>query len=132
MMIFAQNAQHLGVKNVALILSDWFSELSGQRFDVIVSNPPYVATGDPHLSQGDVRFEPLEALAAPDLLGLDCIRSIVECAPGYLNKSGWLLLEHGYDQAQVCCNLLRQSGFERIATANDLTGIPRVSGGRLA
>ena len=98
-------------------------------FDVIVSNPPYIAAADPHLQQGDLRFEPPRALASgPD--GLDDIRTIVAQAPGHLAQGGWLLLEHGYDQAEQVAGLLKQAGFEEVGHAADLAGIQRVTLGR--
>jgi release factor glutamine methyltransferase len=114
---------------IRLVTSDWFSAFRGERFDLIVSNPPYVAKGDPHLDQGDLRFEPRIALVAgPD--GLDCIRGIVAQSHDHLEQGGWLMFEHGYDQAADCRNLLRVSGFKDVYTARDLSGIERVSGGR--
>jgi release factor glutamine methyltransferase len=126
-----ENARRLGVQ-ISFIESDWFSALENERFDLIVSNPPYVAHGDPHLTQGDLRFEPIGALTdnAPDQRGLACIRHIIEDAPKHLNGEGWLLFEHGYDQADACRELLAARGFVELMCAYDLAGIPRVSGGR--
>lgn len=126
-----QNAQRLGIGNVRFVRSDWFSELEGARFDLIVSNPPYVASGDPHLEQGDLPFEPLSALAS-GVDGLDDIRRIVADVPAYLNRGGWLLFEHGYDQAEQVRELLRRAGFGEVFSARDLAGIERASGGHLA
>ena len=123
-----ENAGCLGVANVRFLRSDWFSALDGQRFDLIVSNPPYVAAGDAHLSQGDVRFEPLSALAS-GADGLDDIRSIVSRAEAYLEHGAWLLLEHGYDQAARVRDIFQQNKFESIFSAKDIAGIDRVSGG---
>ena len=86
-----ENAESLGIDNIHFIHSDWFGVLSGQRFDVIVSNPPYIETNDTHLKQGDLRFEPISALAS-GIDGLDDIRAIIAQAPQYLNPAGWLLL----------------------------------------
>jgi release factor glutamine methyltransferase len=122
------NTQQLGLGNVRLLHSDWFSALQGERFDIIVSNPPYIAAADTHLKQGDVRFEPCSALAS-GVDGLDDIRRICAQAKVHLNANGWLLFEHGYDQAARACALLQQSGFEGIFSARDLSGIERVSGG---
>jgi release factor glutamine methyltransferase len=122
------NAQRLNLGNVRLLPSDWFGALQGEHFDIIVSNPPYVATGDTHLIQGDVRFEPPAALAS-GADGLDDIRSICATAKSHLNIDGWLLLEHGYDQAEKVRALLHQAGFDHIFSARDLAGIERVSGG---
>lgn len=125
-----QNAAILQVNNLEFVNGSWFDELSGERFDLIVSNPPYVAEGDPHLQQGDLRFEPAIALSAGNN-GLNCLEEIVAAAPGYLNDNGWLLLEHGYDQAAACRDLLLQKGFNNICSHPDLAGIMRVSGGQL-
>ncbi len=111
------------------MLSDWFSALAGQRFDLIVSNPPYVAAGDPHLTQGDLRFEPTAALVAGGD-GLAYIRAIVASASRYLHGGGWLVFEHGYDQAACCRALLRAAGWDEVFSRTDLAGIERVSGGR--
>ncbi|MBA4143051.1 MAG: peptide chain release factor N(5)-glutamine methyltransferase [Nitrosospira sp.] len=124
------NAAQLNVANVRIIEADWFEALGGERFDLIVSNPPYVAEGTAYLSRGDLRFEPRIALCAGGD-GLDCIRSIIASVPGYLNDGGALLLEHGYDQAQTCRDLLSEAGFGGIFSCPDLAGIMRVSGGRL-
>ena len=128
-----QNAgKLLGAESRGIVFtkSDWFDALEGETFDFIISNPPYVASGDAHLQQGDVRFEPKQALNG-GASGLDCIHEIIQGAPSHLCKGGWLLFEHGYDQAQACLELLAQSGFARLFCANDLAGIPRVSGGRI-
>lgn len=124
------NAQRLGIPNVHFIESDWFSALRGQRFDLIVSNPPYIAADDRHLSQGDVRFEPLTALAS-GADGLDDIRRIVGQAGAHLEKNGWLLLEHGYDQAVRVRELLQATGFTEVFSVRDLSGIERCSGGQV-
>lgn len=126
-----QNAIKLGV-HILFVESDWFSALGNERFDLIVSNPPYVGRGDPHLTQGDLRFEPIGALTdnAPDRRGLACIRRIIDDAPKHLNGEGWLMFEHGYDQALACRDLLAARGFVELMCVPDLAGIPRVSGGR--
>lgn len=126
-----KNAKRLGVQ-ISFMESDWFSALENERFDLIVSNPPYVAHGDPHLTQGDLRFEPITALTdnEPNQGGLGCIRHIIESAPKHLNGEGWLLFEHGYDQADACRELLAARGFVELTCTHDLSGIPRVSGGR--
>lgn len=123
-----ENAHRLGVSNVNFLRSNWFSALNGQRFDLIVSNPPYVRTDDVHLTQGDVRFEPLSALAS-GADGLDDIRSIISSAGAYLEQGAWLLLEHGYDQAQSVQEFLQQENYVRSFSAKDIAGIDRVSGG---
>ncbi|MDD5471783.1 MAG: peptide chain release factor N(5)-glutamine methyltransferase [Sideroxydans sp.] len=125
-----ENARRLGIRNAGFVLSDWFSALAGLHFDLIVSNPPYIAEQDIHLGQGDLRFEPASALAA-GVDGLDDIRRIIAGAVSHLTGSGWLLLEHGYDQAARVRAFLRQAGFDNVISNNDLAGIERVSGGRL-
>ncbi len=123
-----ENAARLGIRNAGFLQSNWFSALAGQRYELIVSNPPYVAAGDAHLGQGDVRFEPLAALAS-GADGLDDIRRIVHRAPDFLAPGAWLLLEHGYDQAAQVRELLAQSGYGNVFSAKDLAGMERVSGG---
>jgi release factor glutamine methyltransferase len=125
-----ENAERLGIRNTSFLQSDWFTALNGQRFDLIVSNPPYVAAGDVHLARGDVRFEPLSALAS-GADGLDDIRCIILAAPQHLTAKGWLLLEHGYDQAEPVRALLKQNGFDDVFSEKDLAGIERVSGGQI-
>jgi release factor glutamine methyltransferase len=122
------NAQRLDAGNVRLLVSDWFAALPGERFDLIVSNPPYIAGADAHLARGDLRFEPRSALAS-GADGLDDIRRIVAQAKDHLNKGGWLLFEHGYDQAAQARALLQQAGFTGVFSSRDLAGIERVSGG---
>ena len=124
------NARQLAIANAAFIHSDWFEAFTAQKFNIIVSNPPYIAAGDPNLARGDVRFEPISALVSGDD-GLHAIRHIAAHAPDYLEPGGWLLLEHGYDQAAQVRELLRQAGFDVVFSAFDLAGIERVSGGRI-
>ena len=108
---------------------DWWAAFAGERFGLVVSNPPYVADADPHLPA--LRHEPIGALAAgPE--GLDALRSIVTGAPAHLEPGGWLLLEHGHDQASAVAALLRAAGFDAVATRADLAGLPRLTGGRRA
>jgi release factor glutamine methyltransferase len=123
-----ENAQRLSVANVSFLQSDWFSALGGQRFDLIVSNPPYVVAGDVHLAQGDVRFEPISALAS-GADGLDDIRDIVGQTVAYLECGAWLLLEHGYHQGAQVRELLRLNGLAEVFSEKDIAGIDRVSGG---
>ena len=125
-----ENVQNLGLERVRLLQSDWFSSLQGEKFDVIVSNPPYIPEDDAHLTQGDLRFEPITALASGQD-GLDDIRCIVQAAPNYLNPNGWLMLEHGYDQAERVAALLKVHGFDEISHAPDLSGILRVTSGTM-
>lgn len=122
------NAGRLHVSNLRIIEADWFDGLVEERFDLIVSNPPYVAGGDPHLTQGDLRFEPRTALTTGGD-GLDCIRFIILSAAAHLVAGGMLLLEHGYDQAEACGQLLDKAGFGGVFCRLDLAGIMRVSGG---
>lgn len=125
-----RNRQRLGLDNVKVMASHWFDSLAGQRFDLILSNPPYIAAEDPHLAEGDVRFEPSSALVAgPD--GLDDLRIIVDQAPEHLLPGGWLLLEHGYDQATSVQALLTARGFTEVASRKDLGGHERITMGRL-
>ena len=123
-----ENAQRLNIGNVRMLRSDWFSALHGEHFDLIVSNPPYVAANDAHLAQGDLRFEPRAALAS-GADGLDDIRRICAQAKAHLDPDGWLLFEHGHDQAERVRALLQQTGFAGVFTARDLADIERVSGG---
>ena len=124
-----QNAVRNGAR-VRLLQSDWFGAITGERFDMLVSNPPYIASGDAHLSQGDLRFEPAGALT-DHADGLTALRTIVKGAPAHLEPGGWLLMEHGYDQAQQVRDLLAQHGYDEVASWRDLAGIERVSGGRI-
>ena len=121
------NAQALKVHNVRLLHSDWFAELSGERFDIIVSNPPYIEADDAHLSR--MSFEPISALVSCED-GLGDIRRISNEAKGHLNNGGWLMLEHGYNQAEKVRKLLLQSGFSEVSSVRDLSGIERVTMGR--
>lgn len=127
--IARENASRLGTSNITFTESNWFSNLAeSKQFDLIVANPPYVAENDAHLSQGDLRFEPISALAS-GFDGLDAIRTIVETAPRFLQSSGRLLFEHGYDQALFCRELLQSLGYRNISNFMDLGGRARVSGG---
>lgn len=123
------NGTRLQLANARFAESCWFSALAGQRFQLIVSNPPYIAAADPHLSQGDVRFEPSSALVA-GVDGLDDIRLIIELAPEHLLAGGWLLLEHGFDQAEAVRELLVQRGFATVESRRDLGGHQRISLGQ--
>jgi release factor glutamine methyltransferase len=124
-----RNAARLSLA-IELRQGRWFEPLAGERFDLIVSNPPYVAEGDPHLAQGDLRFEPRAALVAgPD--GLEALRAIVAGAPAHLRPGGRLMLEHGLGQDAQLRALLAEAGFEGIHTWPDLAGIARMTGGKL-
>ena len=128
-----QNAQNLlgEANSIRFQQSDWFTALSDEKFDLIVSNPPYVAASDPHLQQGDLRFEPRQALRAGGG-GLKCIEHIAGSAPRHLHGGGSLLFEHGYDQAGAGRRLLAVNGFSNLFSATDLAGISRVCGGQRA
>ncbi len=114
---------------VRFVQGDWFITLAEERFDVIASNPPYVAQGDPHLEKGDVRFEPQAALLG-GLDGMDCIRTIAAGARTHLAPGGWLVFEHGYDQGQACVRLLARLGYTNVVDTQDLSGLPRVCKGQ--
>jgi len=122
-----ENARRLDA-NVRFLHSDWYAAVAGETFDVIVSNPPYIAATDAHLTQGDLRFEPPAALAS-GADGLDAIRHIIAAAPAHLSAQGRLWLEHGYDQADAVRALLAAAGFTAIEQHRDLAGTVRVSGG---
>ena len=123
-----ENAEDAGLP-LRLLHGDWFAPVAGERFDLVASNPPYIADADPHLSQGDLRFEPRAALASgPD--GLDALRAIIAAAPLHLVPGGWLLLEHGHDQGPAVRGLLAAAGFVRVETERDLEQRDRVSLGR--
>lgn len=124
------NAAANGVR-VRFLRSDWFSALdTAEAFELIASNPPYIAAGDAHLSQGDLRFEPAGALT-DHADGLSALRSIVDGASAHLLAGGWLLMEHGYDQAAAVRALLDARGYAEVQSWRDLAGIERVSGGRI-
>jgi release factor glutamine methyltransferase len=121
-----ENAHSLNIPNVRFVLSDWFVNLKHEKFDVVVSNPPYIEQDDEHLQQGDLRFEPISALAAGQD-GLDAIRKIISQAAQHLSPHGWLMLEHGYNQANSIADFLIQAGFSEIIHVQDLAGIERVT-----
>lgn len=125
------NASALGLKNIELIQGDWFAPAKGRHFHLVVSNPPYVAETDPHLEQGDLRFEPRTALAS-GLEGLEDIRRIIADAPAHLYKDGVLLLEHGLDQGVAVRRLLEAAGFTQAESFRDLSGHERVTAGNWA
>lgn len=126
--VASRNASRHAV-SVRLVQGDWFAALADERFDVIASNPPYVARGDPHLEEGDLRFEPQAALlGGPD--GMGCIRTIAAAARRHLAPGGWLVFEHGYDQGPACVRLLVGLGYTGVADIQDLSGLPRVCKGQ--
>jgi release factor glutamine methyltransferase len=128
--IARHNASTNGIRNIQFVLSAWFEALGNERFHLIASNPPYVAKDDPHLQQGDLRFEPHEALSSgPE--GLDDIQHIISQAATHLMLPGWLLLEHGYQQGDAVPALLRQYGFTEVQCHSDYAQRERVSMGRI-
>lgn len=128
--VAAGNARRLGVGNVAFATGHWWDAVAGARFDLVASNPPYIAAGDPHLSRGDLRHEPPAALAS-GADGLDAIRDIAAGAAAHLMPGGWLLLEHGHDQGPAVRDLLAVAGLGDIGTTRDLEGRERVTAGCL-
>ena len=123
------NALQLGA-SVTFLWSDWYALLKREdRFQLIVANPPYVAENDPHLTRGDLRFEPLTALAS-GREGLQALIAVIAGASRHLENGGWLFLEHGYDQAATVRGLLADAGFTHVASWKDIAGIERVSAGR--
>jgi len=124
-----RNRQRLHLNNATVLNSHWFSALQGRTYDLIISNPPYIAANDPHLVAGDVRFEPASALVAGHD-GLDDLRLIIAQSPAHLNAGGWLLLEHGYDQAAAVRDLLSGEGFEEVHSRIDLGNHERITLGR--
>ena len=129
--VAAANARRLGIANVAFRQGDWLQPLAAERCELIVGNPPYIAAQDPHLAQGDLRFEPRMALVS-GVDGLDAIRAIARDAPAHLQPGAWLLLEHGWEQGAAVRALLEAAGLRDVFTATDLGGRDRVSGGRKA
>lgn len=128
--IAERNVRALALSNVHLVLGSWYASVTGQ-FDLVVSNPPYIAGDDPHLALGDLRFEPTEALT-PGADGLADLQQIISGAPACLKQGGWLLLEHGYQQAEAVRKLLINNDFSEVRSALDLASIERVSLGRRA
>lgn len=124
------NARRLAITNIAIKQSDWFSALAGQRFALIVSNPPYVDRQDAHLKQGDVRFEPLSALVAPDA-GFADLNILIGEARAYLEPGGWLVLEHGWQQGKAVRARFTQTGYSAVATGLDYGGNERLTVGQI-
>ena len=122
------NARSLGVQ-VELLESHWFEQLGGKQWDLVVSNPPYISILDAHLQQGDLPAEPDSALIGGQS-GLESIEHIVEQAPDYLVSSGWLLLEHGFDQADAVAACMQDRGFRQVSSRRDWSGQPRMTGGQ--
>ena len=124
-----RNAARNHIANIEFREGDWLAPLAGEHFDLIASNPPYIAEGDPHLGEGDLRFEPASALSSGSD-GFDAIRSIIAAAPIHLRSGGWLLLEHGWEQGAAVRTLLAAAGFIEVETARDLEDRDRVTLGR--
>lgn len=123
------NAQQLGISNIEFRRGDWCDALADTTLDIIVSNPPYIRDADPHLQQGDVRFEPRSALASGGK-GMDDLTKIAHCARQHLRTGGWLLMEHGYDQRDAVMQLLASCGFRNITDHEDDAGLSRVIAGQ--
>ena len=125
----ASNASQLGIENIRFMQGNWCQPLPHEPFDVVLSNPPYIEAQDVHLEQGDVRFEPRSALAA-GADGMDDLKQIVACAHPCLREGGWLMLEHGYNQATRVKNQLGTQGYREISSQRDDAGLDRVCMGR--
>ncbi|HDP88985.1 MAG TPA: peptide chain release factor N(5)-glutamine methyltransferase [Thioalkalivibrio sp.] len=125
------NAEQLHLTHIEFRLGSWFGPLEAECFDLIISNPPYIAENDPHLAQGDLRFEPKSALVS-GRDGMDDLRVLAQNARRHLHAGGWLIVEHGYDQGEAVRKLLDKEGFSSIATRRDLAGVERVTLGRHA
>ncbi len=128
-LVIAKRNSLLHQTAITFFQSDWYEQVNG-KFDLIVSNPPYIREGDLHLSQGDLRFEPTDALTDHST-GFTAIEKIIDGAPSYLEHGGWLLLEHGYDQASTVHDLFHTSIWSDVQSWRDLAGIERVSGAKL-
>jgi release factor glutamine methyltransferase len=127
--IAQHNAGMHRLDNIEFLQGQWYEPLHGRHFDLVVSNPPYVAEDDPHLSAGDVRFEPSTALSS-GRLGMDAIKHLTRRAHTCLKYGGWLILEHGYDQQPAVHACFSECGFDKIIHMSDLAGMPRVNAGR--
>jgi release factor glutamine methyltransferase len=127
-----QNALRNKIENVEFRQSDWFAAIDpSEQFDLIASNPPYVEPGDPHLQQGDLRFEPITALTAVES-GFADIRNIIETAPSQLKDNGWLIIEHGFNQAERVAELFQNNGFSEVTLCQDINHLPRCTLGKKA
>jgi len=124
--IATNNAEQYQLDNIEFIQSDWFDSLENQHFDIVISNPPYIADYDTHLNEGDVRFEPRSALVS-GATGMDDINIIASQAKDHLRDNGWLILEHGYDQKELVFNCLTEADYINIIQCIDLAGNPRVT-----
>ncbi len=123
-----ENSAMLNTENIALLQSDWFTNIPQQTFDIIVSNPPYISTNDPHLTKGDVRFEPKSALTSGKT-GMDDIEHLCSQAKNYLAKDGWLIIEHGYNQKTATAECFTRNDYKNISQQNDLAGHCRMTAG---
>lgn len=127
--VAAENAAALAITSISFYHGNWLSGYEGQAFDIIIANPPYVRSGDPHLDQGDLPYEPRHALiAGPE--GLEAIEPIIRQGRQHLQAGGWLLLEHGHDQQTAVIDLMRQHGYQMVSGLNDLAGNARIVQGR--
>jgi len=124
-----RNAASLNIENVTIVQGSWFAALEGQTFGMIVSNPPYIDAEDPHLGEGDVRFEPLSALVAPDE-GLADLAHIIREGKRFLLPGGWMLLEHGWKQGEAVRALYQKAGYDEVETCRDYGGNERLTVGR--
>lgn len=122
------NAVRTRLTSVHFVQSDWYQAVIGQRFNALLANPPYIDGDDPHLALGDVRFEPRSALVSSDS-GLEDLGRLVAGASDHLLDGGWLLLEHGFEQANAVCAMLHDAGFSQVSTRRDMSGQQRITGG---
>ncbi len=122
LLVAAENAKQHHLKNIEFIKSNWFQDLPSQQFDLIISNPPYIAQNDPHLN--DLKFEPQSALQS-GIDGLNDLKEIISKAPDYLTLGGWIIVEHGYDQELAVQTLLKKAAFENIQTLRDWANLSR-------
>lgn len=129
LIVARRNARRLNIASVEFRQGDWCAPLAGERFDLIVANPPYIAAADPCWQAGELRFEPSMALIAGED-GLDALRAIIAAAPDHLKPDGWLLLEHGYNQGEAAPALLQERGFVEVSDHQDAAGLSRSSCGR--
>lgn len=123
------NSQKHRTKNITFLQSDWFKNISMGNFDIIISNPPYIASDDPHLQQGDVRFEPQSALSSGKT-GMNAIEYLSAHAKNHLKNNGWLIVEHGYNQKQLVADCFTKNGFMQIEQVRDLSGHTRMTAGK--
>jgi release factor glutamine methyltransferase len=126
--IAQENADQHGAKNIQFSISNWFDEIFDDDFDLVISNPPYIASHDPHLTQGDLRYEPRSALVSHEN-GLKDIRLIAEQSTRHLKRNGRLLIEHGYNQKNEVQTIFKALNYLKVCTYNDLSGLPRVTSG---